>query len=296
MNDADDRTLATVASIGRRMGPELVRQWVRRVLGHNDLTPTQKTVLVALQTFANYDDGTNAHPGEILLSETCGITTRAVRSAIKRGRDLGLIEQTAEENPRAHRAAVYRIVLIESTTGTTIPVNNSTTGTAVPVNNSSTGTAVPVNNPTTGTATSPSPEQPFLPPRQSPNSLGLRNWGTSPAPVEPSPTTPHAPSRYCELHPHGTDRGCWGCKTAGRVFRAWQAEQAAIDVAIDQSTRRDREQLRENCPDCGGTNWITDEHGEPIKRCDHQRPLQGHATLALVPALAEHLDDVRAAR
>ncbi|MGA5542720.1 hypothetical protein ACPCIR_12785 [Mycobacterium sp. NPDC051198] len=269
-----------MASIGRRMGPELLRQWVRRVLGHDDLTPTQKTVLVALQTFANYDDGTNAHPGEILLSETCGITTRAVRSAIKRGRDLGLIEQTAEENPRAGRAAVYRIVLIESTTGTTVPVNNSTTG-----------TAVPVNNPTTGTATSPSPEQPFLPPRQSPNFFGLRNSGTSPAPVETT-HTPQAPSRYCELHPHGTRTGCWGCKNAGRVFRAWQAEQAAIDVAI----ARQREQLRENCPDCDGKHWITDDNGEPIKRCDHQAPLHDHGTLALVPPLPEPLDDVRAAR
>lgn len=293
MNGADDRTLAKVASIGRRMGPELLRQWVRRVLGHEDLTATQKTVLVALQTFANYDDGSNAHPGEILLSETCGITTRAVRAAIRRGRDLGLIEQTAEENPRAGRAAVYRIVLIESTTGTTVPVNNSTTGTAVPVNNPTTGTAVPVNNSTTGTATSPSPEQPFLPPRQSPNLLGgLRNGGTSPAPRELT-HTPQAPSRYCDLHPHGTCTSCWRCRDAGKAYRAWQAEQAAIDIAVETANAERRRALRMNCPWCHGTN-VRDIDDDTAEKCDHQTPPRGHVGLTLVPPMPDVHESVRA--
>ncbi|MCP3811729.1 hypothetical protein NLX62_05215, partial [Mycobacteriaceae bacterium Msp059] len=231
MPDSDTAALTRIVANTRRMGPELRRQWVRRVLACSDLTATQKNVLVALETYADWDDGTNAHPGETNLSEHCDIGTRAVRAALARGRELRLIERTAAENPRAGLAAVYRLVFDEPETGATEPESDPTTGPASPVNNSTTGTASPVNNSTTGSATSPSPAQPCLPPSQSPNSFGLRNSGTSPAPVEMTQNPP-APSRYCELHPQGTQGGCWGCKRAGAAFRAWQAEQAVIDVAI----------------------------------------------------------------
>lgn len=164
MTDArdDESFLAHVADIQRREAPERRRQWIRRVLGCADLSAAQRNVLLALETFADYLDGSNAHPGETNLAEICGLTTRAVRTALSRGCELGLIKKTANENPRASRAAVYRLVLSGE------PI----TGTAVPVKEPITGTAVPVNNSITGTATTPSPERPFRPPSHVPITQG----------------------------------------------------------------------------------------------------------------------------
>lgn len=305
MRNSDESVLASVADVSRRMAPERLRRWTRRVLGHTDLTAAQKNVVIALSTFADYLDGSDAYPGEINLAEICGLTTRAVRAALASGRKAGLIEQTAVENPRAGRAAVYRLVFNESTTGTAVPVNgvttgtavpvnNSITGTAVPVNNSTTGTAVPVNNSITGTATSPSPEQPFLPPSHSPKLLGLRNLGTSPAPYVPDTHTPR-PSRFCEDHPQGTKQSCPACGDAREAFKAWQSEQAAIDVAIADAHRREREQLRLNCPWCHGTNNV-DVDTDTVEKCDHQTPPRSRRGLSLVPPLPDALETVRAAQ
>ncbi|MEX3644483.1 hypothetical protein [Mycolicibacterium porcinum] len=273
MSEYDDTFVARLAD--RRMGPERRRQWIRRVLGCEGLTAAQKTVLIALETYADYEDGSNAHPGEILLSEICGLTTRAVRSALARGRELALIEQTAVENPRAGRAAVYRLVLITSTTGTAVPVKEPTTGTTVPVNNSTTGTAVPVYNhpttgtavPVTGTATSPSPEQPFRPPSHSPELLGvLRNWGTSPA--EPIPThTDRSPSKFCDRHPHGTRDRCGDCANARIAFQEWQAGQAVLDAATSAAEDLDRRRRRQLIDDC----TLCDDFGrdDDLHPCDH---------------------------
>ncbi|MFN3005120.1 hypothetical protein [Mycolicibacterium wolinskyi] len=258
-------------------------------MGRKELTAAQKTVLVALETYADYRDGTNAHPGQSNLAEMCSLTTRAVQDALARGIELGLIECTAPANPRASRAAVYRLVFAESTTGTAVlvnepitgtavPVNNSTTGTAVRVNNSTTGTAVPVNNSITGTATQPSPEQRFAPPRQSPKLLGvLRNGGTSPEPrITDTHTTP--PSRFCDAHPRGYRGKCPDCANARTAFEAWQADQAAFDVEIANAAvlaNRHRRQLIANCELCDdfGRISITDDddggRNEKLVPCDH---------------------------
>lgn len=295
MLNSDDGALAHITSITRRMGPELRRQWVRRVLSSHDLTAAHKTVLVALETYADVYNGTNAHPGETNLAKDCGgITTRSVRAALARGRELGFIERTAVENPRAGLAAVYRLVFVESTTGTTVPVNEPTTGTPVPVNNSSTGTALPVNNPITGTYASPPPERTFLPPSPTPKLLGgLRNRGTSPAPCVPGAHKPR-PSRFCDAHPQGTKESCPECGRAREAFKAWQSEQAAIDVAIAAAERQERERLRRNCPWCHGTNTL-DVDADTAVICDHQTPPRGRRGLSLVPPLPDR-ETVRAAQ
>ncbi|CAN5144927.1 hypothetical protein BH11ACT6_BH11ACT6_34660 [soil metagenome] len=131
------------------MTPDQRRLWIRRVLGCPDLTAAQKTVLIALETYADYYDGTNAHPGEINLAEMCGLKVRAVNGALARGQELGLIQQTSPANSRTGRAAVYRLLPPLAA----VPTAAATTGTAMPVDNVTTGTAMPVNEPTTGTAT-----------------------------------------------------------------------------------------------------------------------------------------------
>ncbi|WP_208855936.1 hypothetical protein [Mycolicibacterium mucogenicum] len=245
----------------------------------SELTAAQKTVLFALQTYADYGDGTNAHPGEILLAELCGMTTRAVRNALDRGKALGIIEQTRAANPKAHKAAVYRLVappvmaaVKDGSTGTTVPVNNSTTGTAVPVETRSTGTHVPVNNPTTGTAVQFLPERGFLPPEPFTNNLGvLRNSGTSPEPV-PDAHTIDPPSRFCDKHPMGFRGKCGDCANARTTFEAWTASEAERDVAIELA-EGDRERRRRkaiaDCLDCDRNGLIeVDENTQAW--CTHQ--------------------------
>lgn len=92
------------------MTPEQRRFWRRRVFGDAELTAAQKIVLLALETFADYTDGTNARPGVAILAEMCGLKTRAVEAALQRGRRLGLIERTDRANPKRRLAACYRLV------------------------------------------------------------------------------------------------------------------------------------------------------------------------------------------
>ncbi|MDV3136756.1 hypothetical protein [Mycobacterium sp. 29Ha] len=159
--------------------------WRRRVIVA-DLSPVRKLVLLALETFADYRDGTNAHPGERVLADMCNLTTRAVRDALACGRDLGLIERTDVANPKRGKSDVYRMV----TTGTTVPVEPPTTGTAVPVNNRHHRNGHDI---TTGTATTSPPEPPFLPPTQAPTQAPRGESpqpGTSPAAAAPDTNRP----------------------------------------------------------------------------------------------------------
>ncbi|MDM2171558.1 helix-turn-helix domain-containing protein [Mycobacteroides abscessus] len=95
------------------MTPEQRRDWRDYVLGAKTLTLAQRIVLLALETFADYADGTNARPGIEGLRRKCGLTERAVETALKRGRELGLIQRTA--NGFKRHAAVYRLVPIANT-------------------------------------------------------------------------------------------------------------------------------------------------------------------------------------
>lgn len=85
------------------------RDWCREVLA-TEMTPAQRLVLLALETFADYADGTNARPGVARLAEMCRLQTRVVEAALHEGRRLGLIEQTGRANPKRGLAACYRLV------------------------------------------------------------------------------------------------------------------------------------------------------------------------------------------
>jgi hypothetical protein len=86
------------------------REWRRYVFGCSDLTTGQRLVLLALETFADFPEGTNAHPGNDLLSQMCGFGTTEVENALRQGRKLMLIEKTARQNPKRGFAAVYRLL------------------------------------------------------------------------------------------------------------------------------------------------------------------------------------------
>ncbi|ORA60473.1 hypothetical protein BST26_21500, partial [Mycolicibacterium insubricum] len=117
----DDALLGSLAAQNRHTGWDR-RLWVRAVLAATGLTAAAKTVLLALETFADFNDGTNAHPGEVQLALAADLKQRAVREALKRGQELGFIEKTdSSANKRRGIADVYRLVP-QSITGTAMPV------------------------------------------------------------------------------------------------------------------------------------------------------------------------------
>jgi hypothetical protein len=96
------------------MNREEYWQWRDYVFRCHELTPTQRLVLLRLQTYSDYPAGTNARPGRAALADDCNLGTRVVDTVLKRARLLGLIEQTARANPKAHIAATYRLVPIRN--------------------------------------------------------------------------------------------------------------------------------------------------------------------------------------
>ncbi|WP_156624658.1 hypothetical protein [Mycobacterium sp. 852002-30065_SCH5024008] len=229
------------------------REWKRYVLGLPDgkrpecMTWAWKGVLLALETFADYPAGTNAHPGEEKLAEVCGLTTRTVRDALKRGRDLKLIEQTARENPKRGRAAVYRLI----STGITVPVENPSgkgslgvsTGTGVPLEDGfyrNNGTFLPERG-GVSTGTGVPPTKPYTPDPLNTRSVGTgeRKSGTSPHPDLCPPPAPDftpdmpEPPKTCSAHPYGTRESCIPCKLWRQYRDAWFAWQVAYDEALN---------------------------------------------------------------
>jgi hypothetical protein len=86
------------------------REWREYVYGCTDLTEGQRLVLLALESRADYRDGTNARPGVDGLARMCALKPRIVEYALARGRQLNLIQQTARANPKRGLCAVYRLV------------------------------------------------------------------------------------------------------------------------------------------------------------------------------------------
>lgn len=271
------------------MNPDQRRHWVRVVLSHTQLTAAQKTVLIALETYADYRDGTDAYPGEENLARLCGITPRAVRLALARGRELGLIERTLEANHRAGRADVYRLLPTTAIVGLSAPSGDAITGTAVPVDEPITGMRVPVKSVITGTAvqdhrnsddtftgTAVPPTLPAPSNHQPPGVLP--NRGTSPALAVAAHTA--IASRFCDKHPYGYRGKCGDCGNARTAFNAAQAAAAEQDVALELANdfaRRRKLQLINECPlrcaENSGMVEIVDEDGtERLKRCDHGLP------------------------
>lgn len=266
------------------MSPEQRRLWIRRVLGCESLTAAQKNVLIALETYANYHDGTNAFPGEANLAEMCGLQVRAVNGALARGQELGLIEQTKPANSRAGLAAVYRLLPPLSA----VPDEASTTGMAVPVDNSTTGMAThhdrhgqtprpawPRRHDRHGHAAHP----PSTLQAPSKHQLVVSESGTSPAPWPPAPHTNPVRSRFCDEHPQGTRGKCPHCANARTAFEAWQAAEAERDVALAAANDLDRRRLRnlaDACPDCYGSSRVSADEdgtvnidGDYTVRCTH---------------------------
>ncbi|MDZ7886581.1 MAG: hypothetical protein U5N53_28420 [Mycobacterium sp.] len=246
---------------GAVMNKEQRRRWVRMVLGHGELKPTAKLVLLALETHADYDDGSNAHPGEVLLaSEVGGVTLRAVQLAMSQGRALGLIERTAAANPKAHLAAVWRL---------TLPVN---VGRAEQFR-----VQKPVQHERTFLLKHLAPEQLFVLKRSFYPNERVVSTRTTVRPTLPAPSPlvetsggggtqvgTNDPRPQCHLHEENTDEvGCRYCKRR----RLWDEAHPGWRERSELERRRQLREIANNCPVCHGA-LVPDTN--PAVRCTHE--------------------------
>lgn len=77
------------------------------------------------------------------------------------------------------------------------------------------------------------------------------------------------PSR-CPSHVnHPNPPKCGACADARRAHQAWEDARQADELAA----RRQLREAADNCPICGGTNWIHGPDGKPLEpavKCNHQ--------------------------
>jgi hypothetical protein len=219
------------------------REWRRHVFGRADLTAAHKLVLLALETFADYPVGTNARPGMARLAEMCGLGNRVVDGALHHGRRLGLIEQTARANPKAGRAAVYRLVSTRTSVHVETDFNPHEPTFQPAQNDVSTRTSVRPTNPDQSISTE------------------ARERATQPAPIS---IPEEEPPRYCPAHmPNGTRRDCGACGTARENNKGWK-EQQAERRRLQELAKR---QAIADCNLCEGTGsiWVNDD---TVTRCE----------------------------
>lgn len=238
------------------MTPAERRDWTRIVLGHADLTAAQKVVVIALSTYADFESGRRAFPGEQRLATDTGLGVRAVRYGLTAAVELGLIERTALPNRRGGRATTYALTM-PAFTGTAVPVNKSLTGTAMPVKDVVTGTAVHHHRhggaTTTGIAVPPTIHRP---PHEEGGGPVERSTGGAEGPGAPSPSSDSLHRATAVEYPHGprcarhrlTEHppACVPCgreREAAEAAAATAADQAAAERAAVVAAVR-------ACPHC----------------------------------------------
>lgn len=234
------------------MTPEQRRDWRDYVLGAETLTLAQRVVLLALETFANYHDGRNARPGMDKLTQKCGLTDRAVEKALKRGRELGLIQRTANGYP-GQKAEYCLVPVSKSLNGGTGILGESPNG----------GSGNDGNSPRSGTGISgesPNGEDinartPVPPTTSGPHQKrGLRYGGTelddpdayaiNPASGLRQSANGNAAGTRCAKHAHIAPDAWVGenCRDCAALRKAAKASQADRKSAAIQTIK--------DCPHC----------------------------------------------
>lgn len=81
------------------------------------------------------------------------------------------------------------------------------------------------------------------------------------------------PSRYCGIHPKGTEKNCGPCGTARLEHKKWETEKAERD----RQAREARGAARLRCNLCAGTFWLIGSDGtpvEPARPCPQCKPAE----------------------
>ncbi len=262
------------------MNAEQRRQWRRHVFGCPELTAAQRLVLLALEGFADYPAGTNAHPGIGQLAGICRMEQRAVKRALTRARELKLIEQTARANPKRGYAAVHRIVSQHISRCTASHLESDfkvTPGTFQGDSEDvSRWPAVPPTNPLTpnqytereSAATADASHSPLI----SENEI-IDGELVDSEPVDSEPPD------YCKAHmPYGTADPCTFCAVARHHKDAWRRRNpnAVLNSLLrelnDNPGPNPFGARHSDCPLCDEHGWLLGDDGsidDRNIRCTH---------------------------
>lgn len=243
------------------MTPEQRYKWRLHVLGAKGLPPAQRLVILALENYANWSDGTNAHPGVDKLARTCGVDEKTVRRALETAwKKLGLIEQTVRANPKAGNAAVWKLV----STGLGSPLETDFNRTGKSTRRDFKRTAQSISSGLQSPPTTPRPHQ----------KRGLRHGGTElddPDAYAINPVSQRqsangdASATRCAKHAHiapdaWVGENCHDCAARRKAAKASEAERksAAIQTIKDCP----------HCDDLGRVEIVTDGI-EELAHCLH---------------------------
>jgi hypothetical protein len=110
--------MPTTPSCSSKARAVKVSEWTR-TLRQLELKSTTKLVGFVLATYADYDTGGNAYPGEERLAADCNITTRCCRTHLKILRECGLVER--RERPHGQRGVADTYCLRMPADPSTLP-------------------------------------------------------------------------------------------------------------------------------------------------------------------------------
>jgi hypothetical protein len=267
------------------------KDWRRYVFGCAELTPAHRLVLLALEGFADYPEGTNARPGVTKLAEICALKPRAVEYALALGRDLDLIRQTGRANPVRKLAAVYRLIPAPVSTRTTVHVETDSIRTGMRVdapNNDNFNPQEPAFLPARNdisTRTSVQPTNPLTPSHYTEREKTAADCvDAAPAPMSSQEEEQQAdddpePPLFCPQHPYGTVNGkapkCGSCGTHRIANEAWHKRHPEADAPPALVST-----LNPGCRICGGFGDVLGDDGTPLEpaiKCPECRPLKASA-------------------
>lgn len=223
------------------MTPDQRRDWRRRVFGHRELTAAHKVVLLCLETYADYRDGANARPGNDTLAASCLVDEKTIRRSLDAGARLGLIEMTAPANPKAHKAAVWRLI----SSGLQSPVDSVSSGLHSPV------------------------ETDF---HRTPESVLVdkirrsSGHGSPPTYTDRSKTGGARCARHAHIIRDEDVPPCGACRDAGKAIATARREESRRRAEAAEAAER-------NCQLCD-EGWVLGPDRTPIEpgvRCTHRR-------------------------
>lgn len=243
------------------MNREERRAWRRYVLGCQQMTHGERLVLLALETFTDYRDGTNAHPGVAVLAQICNVSDRLVKQALDHGRQLGLIAQTARANPKAHKSATYK--LLSTCSSVHVETDSECSSVHVETDFNVQNSDFNVQKDGVSKCTSVHTTYPLTPSQLTPES-DARASSAAQLPAVPDSHPPPVngnqannndhividaePPKHCRAHmPFGTSEPCGGCKIARLNHDDWNDRRVSARVCQlldDQQKRQEAEERK----------------------------------------------------
>jgi hypothetical protein len=218
---------------------------------HSNSVGADRLVLLAIADSAN-DAGRDAYPSMMTIARKAKMDKRTAQRSVRALVALG--ELSVKENAGPRGTNRYRIIMPKGRQDAT------PRGETPPVMDHPGDTPPVASDPQGGGISSPKGRQDATrtilnPPLTRPT--GESSTGDRHETLRAVPDT----EPTCSAHPLG-DGGtnCGGC----RRVRLWRDKNEA-------SARDAAQRLRDNCPDCHGTNWLEGEFGKPAAKCDHRR-------------------------